>query len=982
MDEDGTLFVNVLNNDSDPEGDSLSITDFDENVYDSDNNLIGTVAVGTNEIGQTGLIFTPVGDYNGPAQFEYTISDGEKTDSATVTIQVAPVNDGPDAVDDGSEAEPLTMDQGDTLLIDVLANDTDPDNDSLSIESFDSNATDGNGNVVGTVQQVGDQLLFTPDEGYDGPAHFNYAVTDGDLTDSAQVTLNVLSTNDAPKAVDDLFSDQPGTVNDTNIVTEGGTNFESNPINYLLIVDTSGSMSYNNRMNEAKAALNEMLETLQDQINTSGGSVKVGLIDFDYDAVARTYTLTDDPATTDYQEALNFIAGFNASGATYYQTALQTANTWVENESNGIETQVIFMSDGAPNNATNWQDELATLHSTTSVTGVGIEMGTQNMQYINEINEHGDGMDLSDPRDLNGLLRALLTQTSTEGNTATGNVLDNDTDPDGDDLTVVGIALGEETGHEAFTSLSDVGAGADDADTAVMTGTYGTLTINSDGTYEYAADQPAADELATGETRTEAFTYQVSDGQGGFDEATLNFQINGADDAPVAVNDVYAGLELTPGYWHTASNETSINDADFDGTISYGYQGSYYKGDGFTMSSNGWTDIVHVGEDDLGISSHYGDDPNIDGNTAETMYISFAAPQDSVTITLGDIDAKDTPVFWIMRNDGNWVQGGNDMYSDGVFTATGNIRHIAIGANNWKKDSFYLESLNATATVTSTDWIAASVTPEGISGNVLLNDHDAEDTDHAETGGTGTDLVVLGATGTDGYVSLAETVHDDAGTGTIQGEYGTLTLNADGTFQYQVDSALVNNVDDPGVETFEYQIADSDGMTSTATLEFPITVAGNNSVIVGTTGNDSLHGDGGDNVIFGLAGDDNVFISSGNDTVTLGEGADTITIDPNYLTDGDGTMTITDFNLGENDAFALDNLTNAISVEVSASGMNNTDLNVVFSDLNGHSDMTVILQGVNPDMNNVPDAPEPISSGDELNALIQSIINSGNDMNS
>nr|WP_287410699.1 VCBS domain-containing protein [Pseudodesulfovibrio sp.] len=942
----------------------------DSGTFDTGDDGEGAFIQGTYgvlEIGANGeYTYTPNPDQTGEISetFTYQVSDTEgAVDYGLLNVSVTIENAAPVADDDMQnvpEDIPTTLD--------VLANDSDPDGDPLSIDSFDAVATanaDGTGGTVGTVTEVGGELVFTPEDGYNGPAYFNYSVTDGGLTDSAQVTLNVTATNDDPVAVDDLYDDQPGIENDFNVVTEGGTNFESNPVNYLLIVDTSGSMSTNNRIGEAKAALNEMLETLQEQINTSGGSVKVGLIDFDGNTVTRTYTLTDNPATTEYQDARNFVATFDAQGSTDYFDALSAANTWVATEAGSIETQVIFMSDGLPNNTSNWQGQMNTLHSNTNVIGVGIEMGSSNMQYINQINENGNGINLDDPSDLNGLLQTILTETSTEGTTATGNVLDNDTDADaGDTLSVVSVALGEESSHGAFTALSAVGTDADDADTAVMVGTYGTLTINSDGTYEYTPDQPAADALSTGDTETEAFTYQMTDGQGGYDEATVSFLINGADDAPVAVNDVFAGMELTPGYWQTSTNTTTINDADFTGSIS----GGDYNGVGFDISARGeafigWgnANVVRVGGDDLGVNNPNqwrGDNSNnIDGKWDENMTISFDAPQTSVTITLGGTGDGDTPSFS--------VSGGSGSYSNGVFTATGNITSITIGADH-KKDSFYLESLSASRTVTSTAWIAAYMTPNGIIGDVLQNDFDAEDADYVETSGANTDLVVLGATGTGGYVSLDDTGDGSATSGTIQGEYGSLTLNEDGTFQYNVDPALVNNINGPGVETFEYQIADTDGMTSTATLEFPITVAGDNSVIVGTSGDDTLYDDTGDNVIFGLEGSDDIHLSGGDDTVTLGEGADTITIDPAYI---GGNVEVTDFDINAGDQLDLNALGSGNLAITSDSG--STDLILTVS---GSSDLVITLNGVVSSHDGIT-ANVDLAT-DNVNDIIQQIIDS------
>ncbi len=94
-------------------------------------------------------------------------------------------------------------------------------------------------------------------------------------------------------------------------------------------------------------------------------------------------------------------------------------------------------------------------------------------------------------------------------------VLANDLDIEGDHLAVVDIAFGGSSGIVGHT----------------LAGQYGTLVLNADGSYSYAADQAAADQLRAGETRTEVFTYTVSDGQGGTSTAELTFTITGANDA-------------------------------------------------------------------------------------------------------------------------------------------------------------------------------------------------------------------------------------------------------------------------------------------------------------------------------------------------------------------------------------------------------------------------------------------------------------------
>src|SRR5680860_1632738 len=118
-------------NDTDPDGDELTITGVDNAVN-------GEVVL--NENGT--VTFTPTENFNGEASFEYTISDGNgRFDTATVTVNVGAVNDAPIAVDDivsTDEDTPITL--GNEDIVDP--NDTDPDGDELTITGVD-NAVNG-----------------------------------------------------------------------------------------------------------------------------------------------------------------------------------------------------------------------------------------------------------------------------------------------------------------------------------------------------------------------------------------------------------------------------------------------------------------------------------------------------------------------------------------------------------------------------------------------------------------------------------------------------------------------------------------------------------------------------------------------------------------------------------------------------------------------------------------------------------------------
>ena len=92
-------------------------------------------------ISGSNLVYTPSANFNGSDSFTYTINDGTGlTDTATVSVTVTAVNDNPVANDDSA-----TTEEDVAVTISLVANDTDIDGDSLSIESV---GTASNGSVV------------------------------------------------------------------------------------------------------------------------------------------------------------------------------------------------------------------------------------------------------------------------------------------------------------------------------------------------------------------------------------------------------------------------------------------------------------------------------------------------------------------------------------------------------------------------------------------------------------------------------------------------------------------------------------------------------------------------------------------------------------------------------------------------------------------------------------------------------------------
>jgi subtilisin family serine protease len=177
--EEVAVTVAVLANDSDPDGDALVVTG------------VTTPANGTaTRNADNTVTYTPKAGFVGTDTFDYTISDGQYTASATVVVTVEQrPNRAPVASDDSASTPKNTA-----ATIPVLANDTDPDGDTLVVASLTAP-------LNGTATLNADNAItYTPKRDFRGADSFGYTVTDGrGGTDSATVTVTV-GDRQAPEA--------------------------------------------------------------------------------------------------------------------------------------------------------------------------------------------------------------------------------------------------------------------------------------------------------------------------------------------------------------------------------------------------------------------------------------------------------------------------------------------------------------------------------------------------------------------------------------------------------------------------------------------------------------------------------------------------------------------------------------------------------------------------------------------------------------
>ncbi|HCG5939404.1 TPA: tandem-95 repeat protein, partial [Vibrio parahaemolyticus] len=186
--EDTAVTIDVLSNDTDIDGDTLRI---DSASVPSDQ--------GTVEIVDGKLVFTPAENFNGDAEITYTVTDGELTDEAKVSVTVNPVNDAPTIKVDAVESITEDAVSTDTVVATLTVRDTDTPEDQLTV-SLENNS---NGYFV----LVGNEVKLTQ-AGVD--AVNNDELNLKDLTISASVSDGVNPTaNDSDSLIVNRVNDAP-----------------------------------------------------------------------------------------------------------------------------------------------------------------------------------------------------------------------------------------------------------------------------------------------------------------------------------------------------------------------------------------------------------------------------------------------------------------------------------------------------------------------------------------------------------------------------------------------------------------------------------------------------------------------------------------------------------------------------------------------------------------------------------------------------
>lgn len=221
--EDALVSISVLSNDSDSDGDTLTI-------------ISASAVNGTAVINGNNIDYTPNANFNGTDTISYTVNDTANpvgAASSTVTVSITAINDNPVAVSDTASTSEDTL-----ANINVLANDSDADGDTLSIDS--ASATNGTVTI-----EPDNTLNYTPTLNFNGSDNISYNISDGQGgAASSTIAMTITSVNDAPLANSDDATINEDSLGNINILSND-TDLEDDTLTVTVVTASNGDVSIN-----------------------------------------------------------------------------------------------------------------------------------------------------------------------------------------------------------------------------------------------------------------------------------------------------------------------------------------------------------------------------------------------------------------------------------------------------------------------------------------------------------------------------------------------------------------------------------------------------------------------------------------------------------------------------------------------------------------------------------------------------------------
>ncbi|PHJ56763.1 hypothetical protein VF14_32475 [Nostoc linckia z18] len=493
---------------------------------------------------------------------------------------------------------------------------------------------------------------------------------------------------------------------------------------------------------------------------------------------------------------------------------------------------------------------------------------------------------------------AISTNENTllNGNVLAANPTTSDSDPDNNTLTVT----------EVNGQAGNVGKSINLGNGLLIVNSNGSLSFNPNNGYET---------LTQGASKTETFTYTISDGNSGTDTANVTITINGVNDAATISGTATASVtEDATNPNLTASGSLGISDVDtgenkFNTTVTpkLGNLGNLSITDAGSWNytvANSTVQYLGAGKtktDTFTVRS-------LDGTAAQDITVTINGVNDAATISgtataLVTEDASNSNLTASGSLGVSDVDTGENKFNTTVTPKLGNLGNLSItdaGSWNYTVANSTVQYLGAgktktdTFTVRSLDGTAAQEIAVTING---LNDNPVAGADSLlATQGTSLTITVPSLLVNDTDVDTGDVLRI---TGVSNAVGGTAVFNTNGTPSNFTDDFITFNPTSSAAGSFQYTLSDGKGGTTTGTVNLLIGSrqlggSGNNSLtgnagpdfldsgsgndsLTGNAGNDTLLGGSGNDSLFGNAGNDTLLGGSGNDLIVGGAGADSLT---------------------------------------------------------------------------------------------------------
>ncbi len=570
--EDFPVNIAVLGNDRDPDGDLLSVT-------------TASAGNGTVVIRPDGTIdYTPGADFNGTDTITYTISDGNGgTATAIVTVTVGAVNDPPVATDDAT-----STDEDTAVTIPVLANDTDVDGNPLTVTA----AVAPNGSVV--INPDG-TITYTPNADFNGTDTITYTISDGQGGfDTAIVTVIVRPVNDPPVARNDNATtpeDTPITIailgNDSDVdgdplsvttATSPDGQVTINPDGSVLFTPNpnfNGATTITYTISDGRGGTSTATVALtvtpvnDPPVAAPSNAVTNEDIPVSLPVLANDTDADGDPLTVTAVSAENGTVTINPDGTVTYApnanfNGTDTVTYSISDGRGGTSTSTVTVTVNAVNdvpiavndNATTPEDQPVTipvLGNDTDADGNPLTVtAATSPDGTAVINPDGTITFTPNP-DFNGVAVITYTISDGQGGIATATARVTVTPVNDPPVATPDTATTNEDVPVRLSPLTnDTDVDGNPLTIIAASSPHGTIAINPDGTITYTPDANF--------NGTDIITYQISDGNGGFATATITVTVAPVNDPPVAANDAVTIDENTP-----VRIPVLANDIDLDG---------------------------------------------------------------------------------------------------------------------------------------------------------------------------------------------------------------------------------------------------------------------------------------------------------------------------------------------------------------------------------------------------------------------------------